>query len=59
MTGTNPTRSGNNNKAIPKVSVSKPPGLVQVPDMRQNTTKETTTLCRSNRVSPTRVMQTL
>ena len=46
----NPTGSGNNNKAIPKVSVSKPPGPVQVPDKPQDTTKETTTLCRSNRV---------
>ena len=47
----NPTGSGNNNKAIPKVSVLKPPGPVQVPDKPQDTTKETTTLCRSNRVS--------
>ena len=47
----NPTGSGNNDKAIPKVSVSKPPGPVQVPDKPQDTTKETTTLCRSNRVS--------
>ena len=47
----NPTGSGNNNKAIPKVSVSKPPGPVQVPDKPQDTTKETTTLHRSNRVS--------
>ena len=46
----NPTGSGNNNKASPKVSVSKPPGLVQVPDKPQDTTKETTTLCRSNRM---------
>ena len=46
----NPTGSGNNNKASPKVSVSKPPGLVQVPDKPQDTTKETTTLCRFNRV---------
>ena len=28
----NPIGSGNNNKAIPKVSVSRPPGPVQVPD---------------------------
>ena len=47
----NPTESGDNNKAIPKVSVSKLPGPVQVPDKPQDTTKETTTLCRSNRVS--------
>ena len=47
----NPTGSGNNNKAIPKVSVSKPPGPVQVQDKPQDTTKETTTLHRSNRVS--------
>ena len=47
----NSTGSGNNNKAIPKVSVSKPPGPVQVPDKPQDTTKETTTLCRSNRMS--------
>ena len=47
----NPTGSGDNNKVIPKVSVSKPPGPVQVPDKPQDTTKETTTLCRSNRVS--------
>ena len=47
----NPTGTGNNNKAIPKVSVSKHPGPVQVPDKPQDTTKETTTLCRSNRVS--------
>ena len=40
----NPMGSGDNNKAIPKVSVSKPPGLVQVPDKPQDTTKETTTL---------------
>ena len=48
----NPTGSGNNkdNKAIPNVAVSKPPGPVQVPDKPQDTTKETTTLCRSNRV---------
>ena len=46
----NPTGPGNNNKASPKVSVSKPPGPVQVPDKPQDTTKETTTLCRSNRV---------
>ena len=46
----NPTGSGDNNKAIPKVSVSKPPGPVQVPDKPKDTTKETTTLCRSNRV---------
>ena len=46
----NPTGSGDNNKTIPKVSVSKPPGPVQVPDKPQDTTKETTTLCRSNRV---------
>ena len=46
----NPTGSGNNNKASPKVSVSKLPGPVQVPDKPQDTTKETTTLCRSNRV---------
>ena len=46
-----PTGSGNNNKAIPMVSVSKPPGPVQVPDKPQDTTKETTTLHRSNRVS--------
>ena len=46
----NSTGSGNNNKAIPKVSVSKPPGPVQVPDKVQDTTKETTTLHRSNRV---------
>ena len=47
----NPTGSGNNNKAIPKVLVLKSPGPVQVPDKPQDTTKETTTLCRSNRVS--------
>ena len=46
----NPTGSGDNNKAIHKVSVSKPPGPVQVPDKPQDTTKETTTLCRSNTV---------
>ena len=46
----NPTGSGNNNKAIPKVSVSQPSGPVQVPEKLQDTTKETTTLCRSNRV---------
>ena len=47
----NPTGSGDNNKAIPEVSVSKPPGPVQVPDKPQDATKETTTCCRSNRVS--------
>ena len=47
----NPTGSGNNNKAFPKVSVSKAPGQVQVPDKPQDTTMETTTLWRSNRVS--------
>ena len=47
----NPTGSGNNNKAIPKVSVSKASAPVQVPDKPQGTTKETTTLPRSNRVS--------
>ena len=46
----NPTGSGDNNKASPKVSVSKPPGPVQVPDKPQDTTKKTTTLCRPNRV---------
>ena len=46
----NHTGSGNNNKAIPKVLVSNPPGPVQVPDKLQDTTKETTTLHRSNRV---------
>ena len=46
----NPTRSGDNNKAIPKVSVSQPPGLVQVLNKPQDTTEETTTLYRSNRV---------
>ena len=46
----NSTGSGDNNKASPKVSVSKPPGPVQVPDKPQDTTKETTTLCRSNKV---------
>ena len=46
----NPTGSGNNNKAIPKVLVSQRPGPVQVPDKPQDTTKETTTLHRSNRV---------
>ena len=46
----NPTWSGNNNKAIPKVSVSKPPGPVQVSDKSQDTTKETTTQHRTNRV---------
>ena len=45
-----PTGSGDNNKASPKVSVSKPPGRVQVPDKPQDTTKETITLHRSNRV---------
>ena len=40
----NPTGSGDNNKAILKVSVSKPPGPVQVPDKSQDTTKQTTTL---------------
>ena len=49
----NPTGSGDNNKAIHKVSVSKPPGPVQVPDKPQDTTKETTTLCRSNTVRKT------
>ena len=47
----NPTWSGDNNKAILKVPVSKTPGPVQVPDKPQDTTKETTTLHRSNRVS--------
>ena len=47
----NPTGSGNNNKAIPKVSILKPPGPVQVPDKPQDTIKETTTLHRSNRMS--------
>ena len=46
----NPTGSGNNNEAISKVSLSKPPGLVQVPDKPQDTIKETTTLYRSIRV---------
>ena len=46
----NPTGSGNNNKTSPKVSVSKPPGPGQVPDKPQDTTEETTTLHRSNRV---------
>ena len=52
MTGPiTPSGSGNNNKASPKVSVSKPPGPVQVPDKPQDTTtEEATTLCRSNRV---------
>ena len=47
----NPTGSGNNNKAISKVSVLKSPGPVQVPDKPQDTTKETTTLYNANRVS--------
>ena len=46
----NPTGSGDNNETIPKVSVSQPPGPVQVPDKPQDTTKDTTTLWRSNRV---------
>ena len=38
-------------KPFCKVSVSKAPGPVQVPDKPQDTTKETATLHRSNRVS--------
>ena len=46
----NPTGYGDNDKAIPKVPVSKPASPVQVPDKPQDTIKETTTLHRSNRV---------
>ena len=37
-------------KPVPRSQFSKPPGPVQVPDKPQDTTKETATLHRSNRV---------